>query len=55
MARRVWVDVPADEARVARTAGALGIPLVIARLLCQRGLHEPEAARRFLSPDKRRS
>jgi len=51
MARRVWVDVPADEARVARTAGALGIPLVIARLLCQRGLHEPEAARRFLSPD----
>src|SRR5262245_19214741 len=50
MARRVWVDVPADEARVAQTASALGVPPVIARLLCQRGLDEPSAARRFLSP-----
>jgi single-stranded-DNA-specific exonuclease len=50
MARRVWVDVPSDEARVARTAAALDLPAVIARLLCQRGLEEPELAQRFLSP-----
>jgi single-stranded-DNA-specific exonuclease len=51
MARRVWVDVPVDEAQVAATAAALGVPAVIARLLCQRGLDEPAAARRFLTPD----
>src|SRR5262245_1733651 len=50
MARRVWVDVPADEARVAQAAAALNLPAVIARLLCQRGLDEPELAHRFLSP-----
>src|SRR6185436_8054358 len=50
MARRVWVDVPADEARVARAAAALNLPPVIARLLCQRGLDDPELAHRFLSP-----
>jgi single-stranded-DNA-specific exonuclease len=51
MARRVWVDVPVDEARAAETAAALGVPAVIARLLCQRGLDQPDAARRFLAPD----
>ena len=50
MQRRVWEDVPADEARVADTAAALGVPAVIARLLCQRGQHDVDAARKFLQP-----
>jgi single-stranded-DNA-specific exonuclease len=50
MQRRVWEDVPADEADVRLTASALAIPIVIARLLCQRGFTDPEAARRFLEP-----
>jgi single-stranded-DNA-specific exonuclease len=50
MRRRVWEDVPCDEAH-ARTAAALGVPPVIARLLAQRGLHDPDLAHRFLSPD----
>ena len=51
MLPRVWEDVPADEARVQETAAALRLPLVIARLLCQRGLGDPDAAHRFLHPD----
>jgi single-stranded-DNA-specific exonuclease len=50
MHRRIWEDVPADEARVSATATGLGVPPVIARLLCQRGLHDLDAAHRFLSP-----
>lgn len=50
MQRRVWEDVPVDEARVADTATALGVPAVIARLLCQRGQDDIDAARRFLQP-----
>jgi single-stranded-DNA-specific exonuclease len=50
MLRRIWQDVPADEARVKETAAALDVPDVIARLLCQRGFDDPDAARRFLSP-----
>ena len=51
MTRRVWVDVPADARRVAETAAALGLPPVIARLLCQRGFDDPAAAAQFLAPD----
>ena len=47
---RVWEDVPADDALVAATAAALQIPAVVARLLCQRGLHDPIVAREFLQP-----
>jgi single-stranded-DNA-specific exonuclease len=47
---RIWEDVPADEASVAATAAALRVPAVIARLLCQRGLGDPETAHRFLQP-----
>lgn len=47
---RIWEDVPADEARVRAAASALGVPPVIARLLCQRGLDDPETARTFLAP-----
>jgi single-stranded-DNA-specific exonuclease len=50
MRDRIWLDVPADEVRVAATAAALSVPLVIARLLCQRGLDDPEVAARFLRP-----
>src|SRR5438105_9938004 len=48
--RRIWEDVPSDAAGVRATAAALGIPPVIARLLCQRGFGDPDAALRFLSP-----
>lgn len=50
MVRRIWEDVPTDDARAAAMAAALGVPDVIARLLCQRGFDTPEAADRFLSP-----
>jgi single-stranded-DNA-specific exonuclease len=50
MQRRIWQDVPVDEARVGGVAASLGVPPVIARLLCQRGLADPEAAQRFLAP-----
>ena len=42
---------PADDARVHAMAAALGVPAVIARLLCQRGLDDPDAAPAFLTPD----
>jgi single-stranded-DNA-specific exonuclease len=51
MINRVWVDVPAEAAEVVATAAALGVPPVIARLLCQRGLSDPDRARAFLQPD----
>ena len=51
MQPRIWEDVPADDARVRETAEALRLPPVIARLLCQRGLGDPEAAQRFLHPE----
>ncbi len=50
MRTRVWEDVPADDTLVDETAAALAVPRVIARLLCQRGLDDPETAARFLSP-----
>jgi single-stranded-DNA-specific exonuclease len=39
------------DARVQALAAALGVPPVVARLLCQRGLDTPEAAARFLKPE----
>jgi single-stranded-DNA-specific exonuclease len=50
MLRRVWEDVPVDERRVSETAAALAVPLVIARLLVQRGFDDLERAHRFLHP-----
>ncbi len=50
MRRAVWEEVVVDAGRVQGVADDLGVPPVIARLLCQRGLADPEAARRFLSP-----
>ncbi|MFO7303444.1 MAG: single-stranded-DNA-specific exonuclease RecJ [Acidobacteriota bacterium] len=51
MVHRIWEDVPADAAAADRIAAALGLPPVIARLLCQRGFTTPESAERFLAPD----
>jgi single-stranded-DNA-specific exonuclease len=50
MKARRWEDVPADEAGVRLAAAELGVPPVIARLLCQRGFADPDTARQFLSP-----
>jgi single-stranded-DNA-specific exonuclease len=46
----IWEHVPCPEELVPALAEALGVTPVFARLLCQRGLADPEAARRFLSP-----
>ncbi len=51
MVRRIWEDVPADDAGVTTLSAAIGVPPVVARLLCQRGLDSAPAAERFLSPD----
>ena len=45
-----WERVPCDEAAAAALASALDIAPIVARLLCQRGLGDPEAAQRFLHP-----
>ena len=46
----LWETVPCDEAAVAPLAAALGVTPIVARLLCQRGLADPEPAARFLAP-----
>src|SRR5262245_30118945 len=45
-----WETLTCDEAAATELANALGLAPVVARLLCQRGLGEPEVARRFLNP-----
>ncbi|MGE5246311.1 MAG: single-stranded-DNA-specific exonuclease RecJ [Betaproteobacteria bacterium] len=45
-----WEPIECDDAQAARLAAALGVPPVVARLLCQRGLADEEAANRFLKP-----
>jgi single-stranded-DNA-specific exonuclease len=47
---RIWESAGYDEASALRLASELGVSPVTARLLCIRGLSEPEAARRFLTP-----
>jgi single-stranded-DNA-specific exonuclease len=49
-AERIWSTQACDEAAVTRLAGDLQVSPVTARLLMLRGLDDPEAARRFLSP-----
>ena len=46
----VWQHQPCDEARVSTLASALGVHPTVARLLCLRGLGDPETAERFLNP-----
>jgi single-stranded-DNA-specific exonuclease len=46
----VWQHMPCDDGAVTTLAAALGLHPTVARLLCQRGLSDPEAALRFLQP-----
>jgi single-stranded-DNA-specific exonuclease len=50
MISRIWQTRPCDEGRAARLARDLGVSAVTARLLCLRGLDDPDRARRFLAP-----
>src|SRR5882672_5771873 len=45
-----WDPAPCDELAAERLAVAISVPPVVARLLCQRGLSDPELASRFLNP-----
>jgi single-stranded-DNA-specific exonuclease len=45
-----WERQACDDAATTALASALALPPVVARLLCQRGLDDPEAASRFLQP-----
>jgi len=45
-----WDLEPCDDPAAERLAAALGIAPIVARLLCQRGLGDPEIAQRFLNP-----
>ena len=45
-----WRSNPCDDAAAARLAAAIGVEPVVARLLCQRGMSDPETAARFLNP-----
>src|ERR1700694_1482386 len=45
-----WDACACDETAAGVLAGALGIAPVVARLLCQRGLGDPDLATRFLNP-----
>ncbi len=45
-----WESLACDEPGAVRLAGSLGVPVVVGRLLCQRGLADEVAASRFLNP-----
>lgn len=47
---RRWVLKETEEGVVTFLSTKLGIPPLLARVLCHRGLEKPEEARRFLSP-----
>jgi single-stranded-DNA-specific exonuclease len=50
MTRKIWDDVATDAGRASELAAALRVPPVVARLLQQRGLSDPNEADRFLNP-----
>ena len=50
MVERIWQTVACDVAPVNVLTRELGVSPITARLLCIRGLGDPERARRFLSP-----
>src|SRR5262245_1613965 len=45
-----WDRLACDEAAATQLASTLGVAPMIGRLLCQRGLADPESAARFLNP-----
>ncbi len=46
----LWNHLACDDAKASARAAALDVHPVVARLLCLRGLGDPEAAARFLNP-----
>jgi single-stranded-DNA-specific exonuclease len=46
----LWNHLPCNDEQATALAAALGVHPVIARLLCLRGLADPDCARRFLHP-----
>src|SRR6185503_9876078 len=46
----IWQAQDCDEGAAVLLASALNIEPAVARLLCQRGLGDPELAHRFLNP-----
>ncbi len=46
----IWEHLPCDDGQTAALASALGVPPLVARLLCLRGLADPDVAARFLKP-----
>ena len=46
----IWNHLPCDDARAAALGAALDLHPVVARLLCMRGMGDPEEAGRFLNP-----
>src|SRR6187402_2757650 len=50
MTRKIWLDVATDLDSASRLAEVLRVPVVVARLLQQRGLSDPGEAERFLNP-----
>ena len=45
-----WHPLTCDDTAAAELSASLRIPPIVARLLCQRGLGDPEVASRFLNP-----
>ncbi len=45
-----WERQPCDDDEAKRRADAIKVPPIVARLLCLRGLGDPEEASRFLRP-----
>jgi single-stranded-DNA-specific exonuclease len=45
-----WDHLPCDDAQATSLGAALQVSPIVARLLCQRGLGDPEIAHRFLRP-----
>ncbi len=50
MIQRIWQSMSCDEDRIDGLARELGLSTTTARLLCIRGLGDPDVATRFLSP-----
>src|SRR5262245_50455472 len=46
----LWTHLPCDDAQASALASTLNVHPTVARLLCLRGLGDPEAADRFLNP-----
>jgi single-stranded-DNA-specific exonuclease len=50
MISRLWQPLPCDDAQADTLSRELGVAPVTARLLCIRGISDPDDARRFLAP-----